>query len=103
MIHHNSMLKIGGQWRHLLVIESDEPMTFDSNEVNVTIDSNEGPITITYYTEGLYKEIRELGRYYYWFLYSASKVSVNGDNAEVADLKAEMNSYYNAMQEVIDE
>ena len=92
MIHHNSMLKIGGQWRYLLVIESDEPMTFDSNEVE---------ITITYYTEGLYKEIRELGRDYYWFLYSASKVSVNGDNAEVADLKAEMNSYYNAMQEVI--
>lgn len=103
MTHHTSMLRVGGQWRNLLVIESDQEETFTTNDVQVALDSSEGPVTITYYTDGLYKSLTENLKHYYWFLYNAAKVSVNGDNEEVLSLKNELNEYTTAMQEAIEE
>jgi hypothetical protein len=103
MMHRTATTKVEGLWRNLLVIESDAPITFESSEIQVMMDSSEGPITITYYSEGLYKEIYENDTHYYWFLYNSSKLTVDGDNEEVYNLKRELDEYTNALKEVIEE
>ena len=63
MNYSTSMVKVNGKWLQMLIISNTQPLTFENN----IITHQEERETITYHTDGLYKEVEENGVHYYWF------------------------------------
>ena len=88
MKYNRSMLKLAGVWRYLLVVESDTPQDYTGvTEVTDVQQTESGSIETHYLTEGLYRTIEQDGRYFYWFLYNSSYVTLSGESAELAELR----------------
>lgn len=72
MQYTTSTINVNGVFRELLIVSSDTPVEFPS--LDVIIHSISDSMELIYYTDGLYRELIEDGKYYYWFLLR-SKVS----------------------------
>lgn len=86
MNYSTSMVKVNGKWVQMLIIFDTQPLTFDSN----IITQQDGGVTTTYYTDGLYREIEENGTFYYWFILNSKEVRVT-DNELLAQYEEALN------------
>lgn len=71
MTYTTAMIKINGVWESVLVVASEEPTTFGN-----TIVHEDGGVTTTYHTKGLYKSVEENGTYYYWFIIQSKETTI---------------------------
>ena len=74
MYHYESRIKVNEEWRTLLVVKSDTQQEFTDS-----ISFEIGEKTIIYYTNGVYRQFEEDGKYTYWFLPSYKETIITQD------------------------
>lgn len=92
MEYRESMLKVDGLWRYLLVVVADDPQEFGETVERVVGIGDDREITYIYFIDELYKHEEKDGKHYYWLLYS----NVYHDGLAEAELA-------DALKEVIEE
>ena len=85
MNHHESRLKVNGEWRNLLIVSSNTPEVFGN-----TITFEVGNSTETYHVNGVFRQFQEDGLNFYWFLPTIKTITYIKD--EIAQKTAEKNA-----------
>ena len=91
-MYSTSYIELDGMWREVLLISAPEAQIF-GNQFIFTQPFEDGNTfgEIIYYTEGLYNEIEEDGKFHYWFLLRSKETRVTTNyEADVVELKAQM-------------
>ena len=69
MGHYESRININGEWRTLLVVESETACEFADS-----ITFERGTVIETYLVNGVYRDIITDGKHIYWFLPTAKNI-----------------------------
>ena len=96
--HQSSMTKLGGLWRNLLIVRSEQPIEWypppedpenpsplEPIEITFPIDDD---VSVIYYTEGLYADLMDGDAHCYHFIYNQSRTMVGGESAELVSLRS---------------
>lgn len=92
MEYSTSFIELNGVWREILIVPASETQTFGDQFI-FTQPFEDGNTfgEIIYYTEGLYKEIEENGKFYYWFLLRSKETRATTNyEADVKELQAQI-------------
>ncbi|MVB09580.1 hypothetical protein CAFE_02360 [Caprobacter fermentans] len=78
-------IQINGEWRDILVIQSDVPVTFANP--GCIADGN-----TLYFTDGaVFRSEQQDGKYYYWFVINSTS-TIPGLSAQISDLQNQIDA-----------